>query len=149
MRFTCLLKTKLITQSSQTQPKEERRETSRADRESTLLLPAISLPLSHRTVQSWYFFFPFIRSLSLNPQQTLFFFFFKSPCANFYNRNSWFGLIFGLGLCEFGLVLYHLVCLFFPLTYCYLNPQRTCFLSPCENFYSKNYLFVLIFGLGL
>ena len=38
---------------------------------------------------------------------------------------------------------------FSPLTYCYLNPQRTCFLSPCENFYSKNYLFVLIFGLGL
>ena len=78
-----------------------------------------------------------------------FFFFFKSPCTNFYNRNYCFGLIFGwVSVSLVWCCTTWYVC-FSPLMYCYLNPQRTCFLSPCKNFYSKNYLFVLIFELGL
>ena len=70
-------------------------------------------------------------------------------CTNFYNRNYCFGLIFGwVSVSLVWCCTTWYVC-FSPLMYCYLNPQKTCFLSPCKNFYSKNYLFVLIFGLGL
>ena len=105
----------------------------------------------HRSIWVCLLFFSFFLFCSFPEFKSTmnFFFFFKSPCTNFYNRNYCFGLIFGwVSVSLVWCCTTWYVC-FSPLMYCYLNPQRTCFLSPCKNFYSKNYLFVLIFGLGL
>ena len=125
MRLTWLLKTNFNHPKVKTQRKEQGRETGPVvkERKAVSLEPLWAFPCRlaalvpavpwwfRRTVLSCYVFFFFVRSMSLNQQWTFFFF-------NLHVRISiieilvWFN--FWLGVCELGLVLYHLVCLFFP-----------------------------------
>ena len=106
------------TQTSKTQRKRREPGLGPAKRErerdctpfiaTAKLLSAVSPPLSRRLLGGsaslfnlgmfFFFFFLLLTSCYLNLLRT--FIFFKSPCANFYCRNSCFGLISGLGLYE-------------------------------------------------